>query len=437
MKNSSKKPFLSALEAAQELGVEVETIYAYVSRGILHSEPGGSRDRSKRYRREEVERLLLQREEKLHPGKTARAALTFGQPVLESAITLIQDERLYYRGKNILDLAESYTFEQVCNLLWDTASSTFESPWPLLGDACKKSLPHLSDRPLIDLCRILLGIAEYDDTGALLKTPEALQRTASRIVRLLCLFASRTIQGRMSIAETLWSSWKNSEASNSVRSKSHSKTVMDGKRSSNFTSEDKKAVRLIEASLILSADHELNVSSFTARCVASSDASLYQAVIAGLAALSGRKHGLLTEKTIELLESASVRKMDAKEILTERLRRGETIPGFGHPFYKNGDPRGKKLMELCERLFPKSKEFLSAKRIIDQATELLGDYPTIDAGLAVVSRTLKLPKGAGLALFAIGRSAGWMAHSMEQYQTGQLIRPRARYNGVAPETTSY
>ncbi|AOP34296.1 citrate synthase [Leptospira tipperaryensis] len=429
MKPSSKKSFLSAFEAAQELGVEVETIYAYVSRGILHSESSGSKDRSKRYRREEIDRILLQREEKQNPGKTARAALSFGQPVLESSISLIEENAIYYRGRNATDLSENSNFESVAKILWDSENSfSFEEEWPTLDKDSLQILPVISNRPLIDLCRILLGVAEYEDTRALLKTPEALSKTGTKIIRLLSLFASKSKRGAGTIAETLWFSWKEISFG-----KKNSHFISDSKKNRILSNEDKKAIRLIDASLILSADHELNASSFTTRCVASTDASLYQAVIAGLAALSGNRHGLLTEKAIELIESASLRKKEERSFLTERLRRGEKIPGFGHPFYQNGDPRGKKLLEMTERLFPKNKEFLFAKNLIQEAIHLLGDYPTIDMGLAAVSYTLRLPKGAGLALFAIGRCAGWIAHAMEQYQTDQLIRPRARYVGLIPQ----
>ncbi|RHX84932.1 citrate synthase family protein [Leptospira stimsonii] len=429
MKPEPKKPFLSAFEAAQELGVEVETIYAYVSRGLLHSESSGTKDRSKRYRREEIERLLVQREEKQNPGKTARAALSFGQPVLESSISLIEENALYYRGRNVVDLSENLDFESVATFLWEMeASLGFQDEWPKIEGDCLKILPILSNRPLIDVCRILLGVSEYVDTKALLKNQEALSKSGTRIVRLLSLFASKAKRGSGSIAETLWNSWKQSNGG-----KKDSRSVRNFKKNSTLSNEDKKAIRLIDASLILSADHELNASSFTTRCVASTDASLYQAVIAGLAALSGNQHGLLTEKAIELIENASLRKNEERQFLTERLRMGEKIPGFGHPFYPNGDPRGKKLLELSESLFPKNKDLLFAKKIIHEASLLLGDYPTIDMGLAVVSRTLRLPKGAGLALFSIGRSAGWIAHAMEQYQTDQLIRPRARYTGPVPQ----
>ncbi|MBM9499433.1 citrate synthase family protein [Leptospira sp. 201903071] len=425
MKTTAKKPFLSAFEAALELGVEVETIYAYVSRGILHSESSGSKDRSRRYRREEIDRLLIQREEKENPGKTARAALNFGQPVLESSITLIEEETIYYRGTNVTDLSENSNFESVAKILWDAEnSSVFEEEWPEMDKDCLRILSILSDRPLIDLCRILLGVAEFEDTRAFLKTQESLAKTGTKIIRLLSLFVSKSKRGRGSVAETLWFSWKE------ILEKKNSASIQDSKKNRILTSEDKKAIRLIDASLILSADHELNASSFTARCVASTDASLYQAVIGGLAALSGNKHGLLTEKAIELLENANKRKKEERSFLIECLRRGEKIPGFGHPFYQTGDPRGKKLIVLAEKTFPKNKNFLFAKKLIQEATSLLGDYPTIDMGLALVCYTLKLPKGSGLALFAIGRCAGWIAHAMEQYQTDQLIRPRARYVGT-------
>ncbi|TGK37432.1 citrate synthase [Leptospira gomenensis] len=428
MKNEQKKPFLSALETAQELGVEVETVYAYVSRGILRSESSGSKDRTKRYRREEVERLLIQREEKLNPGRTAKAALTFGQPVLESSISMIENSSLYYRGQNAETLSETSRFESVCDLLWENEGvSAFDSEWPVWDGSSLYCYAELKDRPLIDLCRILLGVSEYLDPISFLRTQDALRKTGVRIVRLLALFASGSKpKGNRSISEILWYSWKE-EAVKGKRS-----VPIELKKNVQPNQEDKKAIRLIEAALILSADHELNVSAFTARCVASSDASLYQAVIAALGALSGNRHGLLTEKTIELLAELDPKRKDPKSLLVEKLKRGETIPGFGHPFYKDGDPRAKKLTELTESLFPKNREFLSAKVLIEEAVRLLGDYPTIDAGLALVCRTLKLPKGAGLALFAIGRCAGWIAHSMEQYASDRLIRPRARYVGILP-----
>lgn len=411
---SSKKPFLNADEAASALGVEIQTIYAYVSRGLLHSESGGNKDRSKRYRREDIEQLLLRREERSQPGKTAKAALSLGQPVLESSITLLGENSLFYRGKDVLELSENGSFEDIACLLWEAEETNpFESDWPILSEECNKILKLLEGRPILDISRILLPFLEYEDAKAFRKDHKTFRKTSSSILRYLTLFSSGKTESAGKISETLLSGWNPSRK----------------KEDANFFSK----LRLLEAALILSADHELNVSSFTARCVASSEASLYQVVLAGLAALSGPKHGLLTEKAILLLSQATGNKKKDKQLLEEKLRSGENIPGFGHPLYKKGDPRGRKLIELVERFFSEDTEVQLYLQFLKQIEELIEDYATIDAGLALVSKALKLPKGTGIGIFAIGRTAGWLAHAMEQYDSGNLIRPRAKYIGNLPQ----
>ncbi|EMJ99771.1 citrate synthase family protein [Leptospira sp. WS58.C1] len=411
---STKKPFLSADEAASALGVEVQTIYSYVSRGLLHSESGGHKDRSKRYRREDIEQLLLRREERSQPGKTAKTALSLGQPVLESSITLLGENSLFYRGKNVLDLSENEGFEDVACLLWEAEEiNPFESDWPILSEECIKILKLLEGRPILDISRILLPFLEYEDAKAFRKDTKTFKKTSSSILRYLTLFSSGKTGSEGKISETLLSSWNPSRK----------------KEDPNYLAK----LKLLEAALILSADHELNVSSFTARCVASSEASLYQVVLAGLAALSGPKHGLLTEKAILLLAQVTGNKKKDKQLIEEKLRNGENIPGFGHPLYKKGDPRGRKLIEMISRSFPNDPDAQLYLQFIIQIEELLEDYPTIDAGLALVSKMLKLPKGAGIGIFAIGRTAGWLAHAMEQYESGNLIRPRAKYIGNPPQ----
>ncbi|TGK03070.1 helix-turn-helix domain-containing protein [Leptospira langatensis] len=415
MSFSLKKPFLSAEEVATVLGVEIQTIYAYVSRGLLHSESGGNKDRSKRYRREDVEQLLLRREERSQPGKTAKTALSLGQPVLESSITLLGEETLFYRGKNVLHLAETSNFEETAALLWEAEEVfPFRQEWPVISQEGIEILNRIVDRPILDRCRILIPFLEYEDPKAFRKDSKTFRKTASNILRYLTLFASGFHSSSGSISETLLSSWSETKKS---------------KEPNDLTSR----LRLLEAALILSADHELNVSSFTARCVASSEASLYQVVLAGLAALSGPKHGQLTEKAILLLSQANGNKKKDKQLLEEKLRSGENIPGFGHPLYKKGDPRGRKLIEMVSRFFPNDADVQLYLQFLKQMEELLEDYPTIDAGLALVSKALRLPKGAGIGIFAIGRTAGWLAHAMEQYDSGNLIRPRAKYIGNLPQ----
>jgi citrate synthase len=193
------------------------------------------------------------------------------------------------------------------------------------------------------------------------------------------------------------------------------------------------AARLFNSALILCADHELNVSAFAARCVASAGATPYDVVIAGLAALRGRRHGGHTAHVAALLDEVG-RPARAGQVVAERLRRDGLLPGFGHHLYPAGDPRGRALLALAASAFPRSRPWALARAIAAEALQRLGEHPTLDFGLVVLERVLGLPRGAALAIFALGRTSGWIAHALEQYQLGGLIRPRAKYVGPAPAT---
>ncbi|MDP3525508.1 MAG: citrate synthase, partial [Hoeflea sp.] len=181
---------------------------------------------------------------------------------------------------------------------------------------------------------------------------------------------------------------------------------------------------LIRQALVLCADHELNASSFTARCVASTGASLKASVVAALAALSGVRHGAVTTRIERLWDTLDPD--DPGRGLSERLKAGEEIPGFGHPLYPNGDIRARALLSAI------SPDFGPATRFADAVRQLTGQDPSIDFALVALRRHLGLPEGAAFLLFAIGRSVGWIAHGLEQRATGQLIRPRALYTGERP-----
>jgi citrate synthase len=150
-------------------------------------------------------------------------------------------------------------------------------------------------------------------------------------------------------------------------------------------------------------------------------------VIAGLAALAGTKHGGTTAR-IEVLWDSLRRAAAVRHALAERLRRGESIEGFGHPLYAAGDPRAAMLLEML----PKSKTGAFARELADAAQAVLGEAPTVDYALVAVARTLGLPNGAALTLFAIGRTIGWIGHAIEQYGKDAIIRPRAKYIGESP-----
>jgi citrate synthase len=188
---------------------------------------------------------------------------------------------------------------------------------------------------------------------------------------------------------------------------------------------DERGADLVRMALVLCADHELNASSFTARCVASTGASLRAVVIGGLAALSGGRHGGTTARIETFWRGLDDGKMPSQ--LRRRLAADETLPGFGQRLYPEGDVRAAVLLAHILPRFPRAKALVTA------ANELTGQAPNIDFALVALRRFLKLPEGSAFGLFALGRSLGWIAHAIEQRETGQLIRPRAVYTGPLPE----
>ena len=182
------------------------------------------------------------------------------------------------------------------------------------------------------------------------------------------------------------------------------------------------AAGVIRRALVLVADHELNVSTYAARVVASTRAPLGACVVAGLAALSGPLHGGMTEEVRTLLSEPGLNADPAPAIAT-RLARGETIPGFGQRLYPDGDPRAAILLQ-CLRVPPR------VQRVIDAMQAMTGLAPNVDFALLMLERSLGLPLGSAFALFAVGRTVGWIAHALEQWQDGTLIRPRAAYRAA-------
>jgi citrate synthase len=177
----------------------------------------------------------------------------------------------------------------------------------------------------------------------------------------------------------------------------------------------------IRRALILSADHELSASAFAVRVVASTGAGLAQAVVAGLVALSGPRHGGATDRVRHLMEEAA--HAAGVPRLRERLRGSGPPVGFAHPLYPDGDPRGPALLSGL----PLSRRDAHVLQTVTDA----GGRPTLDTGLVLLERVYRLPRPAAFIIFAVGRTAGWLAHAVEQRATGALIRPRARY--VVPD----
>jgi len=198
-----------------------------------------------------------------------------------------------------------------------------------------------------------------------------------------------------------------------------------------LTQGEKPASELIRAALVLSADHELNASAFTVRCVAGTGATLYGAVQAGICAAQGPRHGGLSGRVEGLLLDMSNRQ-DVEDAVVQRLKDNDPVPGFGHPLYPDGDPRAAALLAMVGDKYGDDANFIRAQRVVGVMAEAGGLKPNIDFAIATVGAVLHLPRGAGLSMFVLGRTAGWIGHAMEQYRTGLMIRPRARYTGETP-----
>jgi citrate synthase len=182
------------------------------------------------------------------------------------------------------------------------------------------------------------------------------------------------------------------------------------------------AAELIRRSLVLLADHELNASTFATRVAASTGACLPACLLAGFSTLSGPAHGTAASRVLALARSAS--RIGAQPAIREALERGERIVAFGHPLYPEGDVRARDLMAVMP-LPPLFRELL------DAGVQLIGEPPNVDFALAALATGMRLPADAPFVLFALARTAGWIAHALEQHQRGSLIRPRARYTGPA------
>ena len=388
---------LTAAEAAKRLGISPATLYAYVSRGLIRSVRDPKNPRNRLYSVEDVERR--------RPANAAERALHWGGPVLESAITLISGDHLYYRGQDVAVLARSRSVEEVASLIW-TGNMSIGSfaLTPLHVIAGRGSTEGL---PFTNRGGSILPIVAARDPLAYDLRPHAVAQTGWRILNLLTSVAAESPELASTVDETLQKRW---------------------------TPRVFGARDLIRAALILCADHELNVSSFAARCVASAGSNPYAVVAAGLTAIEGNKHGGMTAR-IETMMDELRRTDDLRAAMADRMRRGETIYGFGHRLYPNGDPRAALLMKMLRERMPKSKELVFATQVANEGEELLGEKPTIDFALVALAMTLKFKPGVPLALFALGRTIGWIGHAIEQYGRDEIIRPRARYTGPVPLTS--
>ncbi len=402
---------ISASKAASRLGVSLPTLYAYVSRGLIRSEATGEKKRTRRYSLEDVERVRERKELRRNPALAVRNALHWGAPLLESSLTLITEQGLFYRGQNALDLAQGSSIEETAALLWlddrQAGPRLFASQaaHPLIRKILGRLRPLKASATLMQRLSLAIVLAGEEDLAAYDLAPQRVTQTGALLTRLLAAAAAEANDPTLAIAPLLAKGWGGgSEAE----------------------------TRLLAAALILCADHELNVSAFAARVVASAQAHPYHVVAAGLAALQGLRHGGSARGAEALQREAAALGAAVEPFFIERLRSGEPVPGFGHRLYPAGDPRAARLLALTRAACSASPRLAVVDRLTAMMRESAGLEPNLDLALAALTLLLDLPPGAAPALFAIGRSVGWIGHAIEQYREGRMIRPRARYTGPVP-----
>jgi citrate synthase len=395
---------LTASEAADFLGVKTSTLYAYVSRGLIESIRSPDDPRARRYRKRDLVRLKRRSDAHAGGGAAAAGALDWGAPSLETRISQITPSGPRYRGELATKLAEGERcFEEIAEFLWtgdwpaQVSWPTVESTLPTLGDVA-------TDSRMIERLRLTIARAGLHDLGRFADTLDGRLRCARRIYSEVLAAIGREVRGDLDARSGV------------VDSLIHT-----------YELTDRDAVRAaVRMALVLIADHEMNASTFAARVTASTGADLYACVEGALTALSGPRHGGSADRCEALLQD--IARHDSVHVtLLGRVQRGGSTPGFGHPLYPDGDPRFRK---LCTALPDISAEHLALAAELEEEAEALElGAPTIDLGLAILADALGIAPSGASTLFAVGRIAGWIAHAIEQYDQGHLLRPRARYVG--------
>jgi len=394
MEKTDTPIFLSAREAAAELSISSATLYAYVSRGMVRSEPSPA-SRERRYHADDIRALKGRRSPAARGGDT-------GAAVLDTAICTLTERGPVYRGVLATGLAAEASLEQAATLLWDASGPDPFAPGnlPVLTASMQTMAEALRGEGGIARAVAMLALASDADPRAFNRTQQRRWEIGARVMRLTAAAILGTKPSAAPLHEQVADAWAPG---------------------------DKRARHWLRRALVLMADHELNASTYTVRCAASTGLNLYDATIAGLVALKGPKHGGAGPQAAHLVAGLAEGDLAAK--VRERVALGDRIPGFGHSVYKEGDPRADALLAMMIKSGVSRRLAADAPVLV---TEAIGLRPNVDFALAVMMRELGLPIGREILLFAIARTAGWVAHAIEQLESGQLIRPRARYVGAMP-----
>ena len=412
--------WLTAAQAAARLGVRPQTLYAYVSRGLLRSRPvPGAGGRVSRYSRPEVDRLA---------GRARRGGRAGGlELIIDTEITLLDPEgRLYYRGWDVADAARSATYEQVAGWLWtgrlrtgrlgtgrpgEGRSRPWRAPEAALaaGRAAAGALP--ATATLVDRMRVVCVAVATTDPLRHDRRPEAVAAAGRALVSALVESLPGPPTRSPTVAGRLW------------------------ERLAGRVPRPEQA-RALDTALVLLADHELAASTLAARVAASTWADPYLVVETGLGVLGGALHGAASSAVQELLEAAEA-EGSAAAAVGARLRAGDHVPGLGHAVYTGADPRAGLLWETARAALPRSGAPARRWRTVEEVAAVSAERglpsPNVDLALGGLCHAFGWGRDAGEAIFAVARVAGWLAHAGEEYRYRLRFRPRAVYTGPAPD----
>lgn len=368
-------------DALEQLGVKPQTLYAYVSRGLVTARPHPDDPRASLYSAADISRLVRRRRSGRGRQAIASAAISWGDPVMETTITTVRDGRLIYRGRDAVRFAARATLEEAAALLWGAATIGGSGPPVAMTEGNSGKARALA---------FLSGMAANSET---LGEREGWDHVAEGASLLSGICTAVTgVHGAGQFHQRLGSYWN----------------LAPG------------GTDLLRRALVLVADHELNPSTFAARVAASTGASLAACALAGLSTLTGPLHGAASERALAYLKDAMQQGPEAA--LTARTGQTEPFPALGHALYPAGDPRAAALLRW---MAPGG----DLRRSIRAAEQAHGQPANIDMALAALTVHLSLPDDAPFLIFACGRMAGWIAHAIEQRLSHRLIRPRANYIG--------
>lgn len=405
---------LTAQEASDLLGIKLATLYTYVSRGLLRPVRHPHR-KENRYQRGDVEGLKVRSSVRQGHGAVAANAMRWGQPVMDTGISEIRDDGPRYRGHLASDLVRHPgVFENVAELLWTGVLTDSPHAWPV-------------EPPHVDLGRALDGMLQQG-------------RERPRMMRVFSIVA--TALGGGTLAEELRSGFIERYSRQmlfgfagacGVLGPQGQFVIPKGERPlarhilrALCGPETPQAEHAVNAALILGADHELSSGTFSARIAASTGSTLHACIVAAQATQQGTVLAGGADAAEEFIGSIS--SLDALDIrLAEAERRRERLAGFGLPIYPDGDPRAAFLIDLAQRTAPGSARADLAYRFVERVRERLGIHPNIELGLVVLCIAWGLPARTPCALWGISRTAGWIAHVIEQRLAGFTIRPRGLY----------